>query len=51
MTIVKAIAGSKLFGLSTPSSDTDYKMVYQASLEDIVLKNDKEYEYIDKTEL
>ena len=42
MTIVKAIAGSQLFGLSTPASDTDYKMVYQASLEDIVLKKDKE---------
>lgn len=36
--IVKALTGSHLFGLSTPKSDMDYKGVFQASLDDIILE-------------
>ena len=39
-TIVKIIHGSHLFGLNTDSSDRDYKGVFQASLEDIILDQD-----------
>ena len=39
-TIVKTIAGSHLFGLSTPSSDMDYKGVFKESLENIILGKD-----------
>lgn len=35
-TLVKLIHGSKLYGLDTPDSDTDYKGVFLPSLEDIV---------------
>ena len=35
--IVKAVAGSHLFGTNTPTSDTDYKGVYMPSKEDILL--------------
>lgn len=38
--IVKAIAGSHLFGLNTPTSDVDYKGVFQESLENIILGTD-----------
>lgn len=37
--LVKALAGSHLFGTSTPSSDTDYKGVYLPSEEEILLGN------------
>jgi RNA repair pathway DNA polymerase beta family len=39
-TIVKAVAGSHLFGLNTPASDMDYKGVFQAGLKDIILGKD-----------
>ena len=39
--IVKAIAGSHLFGTSTPASDTDFKGVYIPSKEDLLLGNAK----------
>lgn len=39
-TIVKTIAGSHLFGLNTPSSDMDYKGVFQEELKNIVLGKD-----------
>ena len=39
--LVKAIAGSHLFGTDTPSSDTDYKGVYLPSAEDILLQKVK----------
>jgi hypothetical protein len=35
--LVKAIAGSHLFGTNTPASDTDYKGVYLPSKEDLLL--------------
>lgn len=34
--IVLAEAGSKLYGLSTPTSDTDYIIVYRNQTEDII---------------
>ena len=34
--IVLAEAGSKMYGLSTPSSDTDYIIVYRNRTEDII---------------
>lgn len=37
--IVKAVAGSHLFGLNTPSSDKDYKGVYMPSGREILLGN------------
>jgi RNA repair pathway DNA polymerase beta family len=36
-TIVKAVAGSHLFGLNTPTSDQDFKGVFQANLDAIIL--------------
>lgn len=35
--LVKCVFGSHLYGLSTPSSDHDYKIVYMPSLSDILL--------------
>lgn len=35
--IVKAVAGSHLFGLNTPTSDKDYKGVYMPDTDDILL--------------
>lgn len=35
--LVKAVAGSHLFGLNTPSSDIDYKGVYIPEADDIIL--------------
>ena len=37
--LVKAIAGSHLFGTNTPSSDTDYKGVYLPTRKDLLLGN------------
>ena len=34
--IVLAQAGSKMYGLSTPTSDTDYIIVYRNQTEDII---------------
>jgi len=34
--IVLAEAGSKMYGLSTPTSDTDYIIVYRNRTEDII---------------
>jgi RNA repair pathway DNA polymerase beta family len=39
-TILKTIYGSHLFGLDTPDSDKDYKGIFQASIEDIILRRD-----------
>lgn len=36
-TLVKAVAGSHLFGLNTPQSDKDYKGVYMPDKKDIIL--------------
>jgi RNA repair pathway DNA polymerase beta family len=38
--ILKTIYGSHLFGLNTPDSDKDYKGIFQASIQDIILKRD-----------
>jgi hypothetical protein len=38
ITIVKTIAGSKLFGASTPMSDTDYKFLFLPNAEDILMQ-------------
>lgn len=40
-TIVKILFGSHLYGTNTATSDHDYKGVFQASYEDIILKRDK----------
>jgi len=40
--LMKAIAGSHLFGLNTPSSDMDYKGVFIPSAEEILLGNYKD---------
>jgi predicted nucleotidyltransferase len=37
-TIVKAVAGSHLFGLNTSTSDKDYKGIFQAELSDIIFE-------------
>jgi RNA repair pathway DNA polymerase beta family len=39
-TILKTIYGSHLFSLDTPDSDKDYKGIFQASIEDIILRRD-----------
>jgi RNA repair pathway DNA polymerase beta family len=38
--ILKTIYGAHLFGLDTPDSDRDYKGIFQASIEDIILRKD-----------
>jgi predicted nucleotidyltransferase len=38
--ILRTIYGSHLFGLDTPDSDRDYKGIFQASIEDIILRKD-----------
>lgn len=40
--IFKVKFGSHLYGTSTPQSDTDYKGVFVESLENIVLKKDRD---------
>lgn len=40
--LIKAVAGSHLFGTDTPSSDTDYKGVYLPSADEILLGSYKE---------
>lgn len=40
--IAKWISGSKLYGTSTPSSDTDYAGIFKESLSNIILKTDIE---------
>ena len=42
MIIFKTKFGSHLYGTNTPTSDDDYKGVYIASYEDIILKKDRE---------
>ena len=39
--VVKAIAGSHLFGTNTPQSDTDYKGVFIPDAKDILLQRAK----------
>lgn len=39
--LFKTKFGSHLYGTDTPKSDLDYKGIFQASLEDIILKKDK----------
>jgi hypothetical protein len=38
--ILRTIYGAHLFGLDTPDSDRDYKGIFQASIEDIILRKD-----------
>jgi RNA repair pathway DNA polymerase beta family len=38
--ILRTIYGAHLFGLETPSSDKDYKGIFQASIDDIILRRD-----------
>jgi len=40
--LFKTLFGSFLYGTNNENSDKDYKAVYMASLEDIILKKDKE---------
>lgn len=40
--IVKTIFGSHLYGTSTPESDTDFKAVHMYSIQEILLKKDKD---------
>jgi hypothetical protein len=40
--LFKTQFGSHLYGTNTPDSDTDYKAIYMSSLEDILLKRDRE---------
>lgn len=43
--IMKTRFGSHLYGTDTPNSDTDYKGVYMATLEDVLLNKSKETQY------
>ena len=43
--LFKTKFGSHLYGTDTPKSDLDYKGIFQASLEDIILKKDKHVHY------
>ncbi|MCK5608702.1 nucleotidyltransferase domain-containing protein [Candidatus Pacearchaeota archaeon] len=40
-TIAKILFGSRLYGTSTPESDTDYKAIYLPSIEDCILQKVK----------
>jgi hypothetical protein len=40
--LFKCIVGSNLHGTALPTSDIDYKIVYMASVRDIILKKDKD---------
>jgi len=40
--LFKTLFGSHLYGTETPASDKDYKAVYMSTMEDILLKRDKE---------
>ena len=40
--LFKTLFGSHIYGTNTPNSDKDYKAVYMSSLEDILLKKDKD---------
>lgn len=40
--LFKTIFGSHLYGTDTPNSDTDYKGIFKESLENIILKDDRE---------
>lgn len=43
--LFKTLFGSHLYGTNTPKSDKDYKGIFIASLEDIILKRDKHVIY------